>query len=83
LKVICKLQCEDCGPSIVLKKDFISVAKLGDSYQYATRCRYCHRDKIGDIDEDMVLYLISKDVFVHDWLSDFEENGGVIGGDAK
>jgi len=65
---ICKLICENCGPSIILSSDFISVTKLGDVYSHVTRCKYCGSMKIEDIDIEMAEYLMDKGVVCNDWL---------------
>lgn len=65
---ICKMVCEDCGPSVIIMNQYISVAKLGEEYEFATRCRYCHRPKVGPISKDMADYLESKGVLINDWL---------------
>lgn len=68
MKTVCKLVCEDCGPVVIIHPEYISVVKLGDSYEYATRCRYCHRPKVGEIDKEMADYLEGKGVTVNAWL---------------
>lgn len=66
---IVSIECEDCGITLIVDSDFLTVFELNGEYTGVTICANCERPLIEEIDEDLVREVAAKGVRVLHWLS--------------
>jgi len=73
LDPIISVACEDCGITLIMDKDLVSVIELYNEFTGVTICFHCERPLINQIPLPIVQYLIKKGVKVLSWSDDEEE----------
>jgi hypothetical protein len=70
LDPIISATCEDCGITLIMDKDLITVVELDGDFTGVTICFHCERPLINPIPVALVKYLYKKEVRILSWSSD-------------
>jgi hypothetical protein len=52
MNYICIAVCDDCGPTLLIKPDQISVLKIEDSYMGVALCSFCNRAIVSEMSKE-------------------------------
>lgn len=80
LDPICVVECDDCGSSIVSDPELISVfINFGGETLGATRCGYCDRPVVCEIDPELAKVMVADGVRIFSWIEGGEVSIDHIG----
>lgn len=69
LDVICIIDCDDCGKSVVIDPTYVSLL-VSDTITAAAICAHCERPVVEEIDSDLAKVMIAKGVKALSWISE-------------
>lgn len=69
LDVICIIDCDDCGKSVVIDPTYVSLF-VSDTITAAAICPHCERPVVEEIDKDLAKAMTSKGVKTLSWISE-------------
>lgn len=72
LEVICIIDCDDCGKSVVIDPTYVTIIQ-NDDLVAAAICAHCERPIVESIEQDLADQMISKGVKVLSWTIDGDD----------
>lgn len=68
LDVICVVDCDDCGKSVIIDPTYVSLL-ISDSITAAAICAHCERPVIEEVTQELARDMMSKGVRALSWMS--------------